>query len=433
VFSVKVTGLPEHTSAGLTVTYGNWALQMLITVSDRNKLLIFTRLNFARILCTKLFRDRNIADLTRSFSISHLIIFLWGMLQSITTNFALQNVNGLKFTDTLNFLSKLKARKVYNAASVTASFYLSRLTRKPVQWGMPLNVSVEPTTSCNLHCPECPSGLKSFTRPTGSMQNAFYKNTIDEIGDNLIYLYFYFQGEPYLNPQFLAMVKLAADKGIYTVTSTNAHFLTERKARETVESGLDRILISIDGATQKTYEQYRIGGQLDKVIEGTKNLVRAKKGMKSQTPHIIFQFLVVKPNEHEIDAVKKLGQELGVDEVKFKTAQVYDYEHGNELIPTIDKYARYAKQKNGTYRIKNELLNHCWKLWHSCVITWDGRVVPCCFDKDAKHQLGDLSNTSFSEIWRGDLYNSFRTNILHSRSEIDICTNCSEGTRVWAS
>lgn len=338
----------------------------------------------------------------------------------------------MKFTDPLNFLSKLNAAKAGNAIAVLSSFYLSKWSGKPIQWGVPFNVSIEPTTSCNLGCPECPSGLKNFTRPTGNMEYNFYKNTLDEIGDRLIYLYFYFQGEPYLHPKFLELVEYASAKKIYTVTSTNAHFLTQRKARETVASGLDRILISIDGTTQETYEQYRVGGTLEKVIEGTKNLVKAKRDAGSKTPHIVFQFLVVKPNEHQIEDVKKLATEIGVDEVKLKTAQVNDYENGNELIPTIDQYSRYKKQPDSKFKLKNDLLNHCWKLWHSCVITWDGRIVPCCFDKDAQHQLGDLNTKPFKEIWQSDLYRSFRSRILKSRAEIDICTNCSEGTKVWA-
>jgi len=338
----------------------------------------------------------------------------------------------MRVTDTLNFLSKLNARKAFNASSVLASYYLSQLTKQPVQWGMPFNISIEPTTNCNLGCPECPSGLKSFTRPTGNLDNDFYRRMIDEMGDKLIYLYLYFQGEPYMNPHFLEQVKYASQKKIYTVTSTNGHFLTERKARETVESGLDRIIISMDGTTQEVYEQYRKGGSLQKVLEGTKNLVKAKREMKSATPHIIFQFLVVKPNEHQLQDVKKLAEEVGVDELKFKTAQMYDYKHGNELIPEQEKYSRYKKQTDGTYKIKNELSNHCWKLWHSCVITWDGKIVPCCFDKDAKHQLGDLNKRSLAEIWRNDAYQTFRKKILQSRKEIDICTNCSEGTKVWA-
>ena len=338
----------------------------------------------------------------------------------------------MQSVDSFNFISKLNAKKISNAASVLSSFYFSKWLKKPIQYGVPFNVSIEPTTTCNLGCPECPSGLKNFTRPTGELDYNFYKKTVDEIGDKLIYLYFYFQGEPYMHPKFLELVKYASQKKIYTVTSTNAHFLTERKARETIESGLDRILISIDGTTQETYEQYRIGGSLEKVIEGTKNLVRAKREMKSKTPHIIFQFLVVKPNEHQIAELETLAKEIGVDEVKLKTAQVYDFENGNNLIPTIEKYSRYQKQSNGKYKIKNELLNHCWKLWHSTVITWDGKIVPCCFDKDAQHQLGDLNSKTFAEIWQSDLYQSFRSRILKSRKEIDICTNCSEGTKVWA-
>jgi radical SAM protein with 4Fe4S-binding SPASM domain len=338
----------------------------------------------------------------------------------------------MKTKDTINFISKLTPLRVWNALIVMLSFYIAKYTKKPVQWGLPFNVSVEPTTKCNLGCPECPSGLKSFTRPTGNMETDFYQKVLNELGDRLIYLYFYFQGEPYLHPKFLELVKAAAARNIYTVTSTNAHFLTDRKARETVESGLDRIIISIDGTTQETYENYRIGGSLEKVKEGTRHLVKWKKELKSATPHIIIQFLVVKPNEHQIDEIFELGKEMGVDEVKLKTAQIYDYSQGSELMPTIDKYSRYTQQSDGTYKIKNDLLNHCWKLWHSCVITWDGKIVPCCFDKDAQHQLGDLNTKSFREIWESNLYDAFRRKILKSRAEIDICTNCTEGTKVWA-
>ena len=219
------------------------------------------------------------------------------------------------------------------------------------------------------------------------------------------------------------MVNYASRKKIYTSTSTNAHYLNDANAKKTVESGLDRLTISIDGTTQNTYEQYRIGGDLSKVIEGTKNILKWKKELKSSTPHVIFQFLVVQPNEHQLEDVKKLASELGVDEVRFKTAQIYDYEKGNRLIPTIDKFSRYKKQKDGSYTIKNEMLNHCWRLWQSTVITWDGLVVPCCFDKDAKHQLGDLKNTSFTELWQSEAYTKFRASVLRSRSEIDICKN----------
>lgn len=259
-----------------------------------------------------------------------------------------------------------------------------------------------------------------------------YQQVIDEIAPSLTYLLFYFQGEPYLNPKFLDQVNYAASKNIYTATSTNAHYLNDAMAEKTVRSGLDRLIISIDGTTQETFEQYRVGGKLDKVIEGTKNIVKWKRALKSKTPHVIFQFLVVKPNEHQLEEVQTLAKELGVDEVAFKTAQIYDYENGSELIPTQEKYSRYKQLTNGKWAIKNKLVNHCWKMWHSCVITWDGKVVPCCFDKDAHYQLGEMDNESFASIWHGKAYQQFRSSLIRSRSEIEMCKNCSEGTKVWA-
>lgn len=145
--------------------------------------------------------------------------------------------------DSLNLVSKFTLRRAWNAGKVLSSFFVSKWTGKPVQWGYPVSISFEPTTSCNLRCPECPSGLRAFTRPTGMLQQDFFRKTIDEISKDLLYLIFYFQGEPYLNPGFLDMVKYAGDKGLYTATSTNAHYLTEANAKKTVESGLDRLKI----------------------------------------------------------------------------------------------------------------------------------------------------------------------------------------------
>lgn len=336
------------------------------------------------------------------------------------------------WNDSLNFLSKLTLRRFWNMAKVYSSYHVSNWLKKPVQWGLPISISFEPTTSCNLRCPECPSGLRAFTRPTGMLQKNFFRETIDQLAPHLSYLVFYFQGEPFLNPDFLNMVRHAVSKKIYTATSTNAHYLTDAVAKRTVESGLDRLIISIDGTTQETYQQYRVGGRLDKVLQGAANIVKWKKSLKSKTPFVIFQFLVVRHNEHQIDDVKKLAKEMGVDAVWLKTAQVYDFEADpNHLIPTNEKYSRYKKNKAGKMQFKGSNQKHCWRLWHDPVITWDGAVVPCCFDKDAQHKLGDLKAQSFKELWQHGVYKKFRASVLDSRSNIDICTNCSEGVKVW--
>ena len=323
-------------------------------------------------------------------------------------------------------------RRLRNAAALWASYQRAKRTKAPRIGALPFSVSFEPTTACNLRCPECPSGLRSFTRPTGNLKQDLFTRVIDELAPDLWALTFYFQGEPFINPGFLDMVRYAHGKGLYTATSTNAHFLDDGKAEATVRSGLSRLIISLDGTTQETYAQYRREGELDKVIAGTRNIIAWKRRLKSRTPHVVFQFLVVKPNEHQIPEARKLAHELGVDELWLKTAQIYAPKDDHPLIPLQDKYARYRRNASGVWEVKNKLEDNCWKMWHSCVITWDGRVVPCCFDKDAHHVLGDLRAQSFRELWQSDAYNDFRRSLLHSRSSIEMCRNCSEGSPVWA-
>lgn len=254
---------------------------------------------------------------------------------------------------------------------------------------------------------------------------------LDQLGKNLQHINYYFQGEPFINPDFLDLVKEARKRNIYVVTSTNAHFISPETAEKIIESGLSEVIISIDGTTQETYEKYRVEGKLEKVLEGTRNLVHARKKLKSAYPVITFQFLVVSYNEHQIPDIEKLRAETGVDRLTLKTVQIYDFENGNDLIPKQEKFARYKLSANGKMILKNKFRNSCWRSWSSCVITWDGTAVPCCFDKDAKHELGKLSQSDFRTMWKGAVNRHFREQILRDRQAIEICRNCSEGSKVW--
>ena len=326
----------------------------------------------------------------------------------------------------------LDFQKVKGSLQLWRSYNRSKRSGRAELNSKPFAISIEPTTACNLGCPECPSGLRQFNRKTGNLKVDLFKEVIDQMKEHLIYLTFYFQGEPYINPDFLDMVKYANQSKIYTSTSTNAHFLNTDNAIRTIESGLDKLIVSVDGTTQEVYEKYRINGDLNKALDGIREIVKWKDKLNSNTPKVVMQFLVVKHNEHQINEAKKLAKIVGADSIQFKTAQIYDYVNGSPLIPDLDKYSRYKMNRNGKYEIKNSLSNQCWRMWHSCVITWDGQVVPCCFDKDAKYKLGNLSNQSFDEIWYSEDYMNFRNSLLKSRKQVDICTNCTEGTKVWA-
>ena len=116
------------------------------------------------------------------------------------------------WNDSVNFLSKLTFRRDWNYVKELSSYHISKWTKRSTQWGYPVSISFEPTTSCNLRCPECPSGLRAFSRPTGMLKKDFFRETIDQLYKELSYLVFYFQGEPYLNPDFLDLVRYAASK-----------------------------------------------------------------------------------------------------------------------------------------------------------------------------------------------------------------------------
>ena len=312
-----------------------------------------------------------------------------------------------------------------NILKAKASFYLSRIISKPIVWGMPYSYSIEPTGLCNLKCPECPTGKGLITRKGKIIDPAIYTSLLDQISDTACYLMLYLQGEPFINPNIFTMIELAFKKRIYTFISTNGHFLDKENAEKTVRSGLNRLIISLDGTTDETYVQYRKGGSFEVVSAGIKNMVEAKKSLKSSTPYIIIQFIVFKHNQHQIKDIKKLGHSLGVNKTVIKSAQIYDFEKGNQRMTDLSQFSRYRKKGN-IFTIKKKLRNRCKRLWSIGVITSDGVMGPCCYDKNADHQMGDTSTISLISSWKGNNFMNFRATILKNRKSIEICRNCNE-------
>lgn len=317
-----------------------------------------------------------------------------------------------------------------NIFKLFVSYIISKFLRKNFHHGKPYSLSIEPTTSCNLGCLECPSGQKKFSRPTGKMNLEMLENIIQQSKKYLWYVTLYFQGEPLLNSNLTEMIGRLKREKIIVGTSTNAHFLTRDNAKKIIRSKLDRLIISLDGTKAESYEKYRIGGNYDLVVENIKHFLQERKLHKTAYPFVELQFIVFKHNEHQINEIKQLGKDWGVDKVSIKTAQIYDYEKGNPLIPTDEKYSRYKKVKEGTFVIKSKLPDSCKRMWSSAVVTWDGKVVPCCFDKDASYQFGNIGENSIENIWKSKEYNAFRKRILDNRSSIEICKNCTEGMKI---
>ncbi|HDS74392.1 MAG TPA: radical SAM protein [Firmicutes bacterium] len=334
----------------------------------------------------------------------------------------------------LHFLRRsISIRKTWNVAKVSASYGISRLTKRPFVWGVPPVLMIEPTNICNLKCPLCPSGNGTLRRERGFMDFDLYRRIIDDVRGRTHMILLWNQGESFIHPRFLDMIRYASDAGIYTYSSTNGHFLKDPDA--VVGSGLDSMIISLDGATPETYREYRVGGKFEKVIEGTKGLVAAKKRLGSKTPIVHIQFILFKHNEHEVGAVRALAEELGVDKMTYKTAQIYEKEDIQVFLPENREFRRYEVEGD-SFRLRNgkeTVPNMCRKLWLQPVINWDGSVTPCCFDKNGDFTMGmydgDGRESSFERLWNNDAFNQFRRRVLTDRAAIDMCRNCTEGVK----
>ena len=313
-----------------------------------------------------------------------------------------------------------------NCCRLVGGYMLSSLLRRPWVKHLPYFLSVEPVNVCNLRCPQCPTGMGMYRREKSYFNQTLFQRLLHELGNYLLCIQFYFQGEPLLCPTLCEMIKLAKSKGIYTIVSTNAQLLDDNIARALVESGLDKLIVSMDGLSQEAYATYRVGGDVNKVLKGMKYLSTWKKYYHCAHPKVELQWLVLRTNEHEMKVVRKRYKSMGADKLSFKTAQFYSIPHADSLMPMSEKYNRYRCLPDGTWILKRKLRNRCWRLWAGAVIDVEGNVRSCCFDKGGEYLLGNLHQQSFKDIWTGVNAQTLRKHVLRNRSAIKMCRNCTE-------
>ncbi len=328
--------------------------------------------------------------------------------------------------DVYSFLNKLTLTKIFNFFLVRISYLLSVLLKRPVVWGLPYFITIEPSGACNLSCPQCPVGRGDISRDNKFMDDSIYTSIIDQIKKRSMMVSLNFQGEPLMKENFHEWVMYAANSGLYTMTSTNGQLLSEEVASGLVDSGLNRIIVSVDGTDQETYGRYRVGGRLDKVANGVKALSDARLAAGRKKPLIIIQFLVFRYNMHQISRIKELGKTWGADRILLKSVQIEYPGQAEALVPHGTRYSRY-EEINGELVLKRPLANRCRRIWQTAVITSDAVSVPCCFDKKARYPLGVVTESNLSEIWKNTAYREFRQKLLRDRKKYPICMNCTEG------
>jgi radical SAM protein with 4Fe4S-binding SPASM domain len=294
---------------------------------------------------------------------------------------------------------------------------------------LPCELIVESTNACNLSCPLCPTGASVMTRPKEMMKEETFNRIMEDASSTLLHLYLSHYGEPFLHPKIFQWIKQAKKRRIPRVMlNTNCIPLGNPDlAQKVIDSGLDEVVISLDGATPETYVQYRRGGDFSSAVRGIKNLVEARKRRMKNRPVMDLQFIVMKHNESEIGKMEALARDLGVDRVTFKNC-------GIDL-----KVEKFRKQMNEFLPVnhQNYIVTKlqdtsgtpppCEWIWKTGVVLANGDVVPCCADWDGQFVMGNINQRKLKKIWRCSKFTRFRHQVATRRNSLEICRGCPEG------
>jgi MoaA/NifB/PqqE/SkfB family radical SAM enzyme len=310
--------------------------------------------------------------------------------------------------------------------------YMQRMANRSRLTAYPFEVIIDPLNICNLRCPLCPTGRRVNSRPPGKMQVEAFQKIIDELGPYLYKVRMYNWGEPLLHHDIYKMIAYASKNNISTEISTNLTVLRPEDAAQLVRSGLELLIISLDGADSETYSRYRRGGDFNIVIENIAAIVREKIESGSRYPIIEIQFLVMKHNEHQIQAIKRLAKDLKVDSLKFGPVTINIKNVGDRtFLPTDEGLSRYyyVEAKDKIYASRKK----CEWLWRSSVINWDMTVAPCCVYEGPQIDFGRLGSESFLDIWNNDRYRQAREVFIGNGSTqattVTICHYCKGSPR----
>jgi len=306
---------------------------------------------------------------------------------------------------------------------------------------LPQWLIIEPINICNLRCPICPVGTGKMNRPKRAMSLGEFEKIINEVKGYVKKIVLFNLGEPFLNKDFLDMVKYAVSAEMKVKISTNGTlFNSPDFCKRIVQSGLQHLIISLDGLDQKTLSKYRRGANFDNIVRGLKYLIEVKKELGSILPKIELQFLVMKHNEHQRKAMEGFAKRLGVDIYSEKSLDLHSedddsdfWEKAKEFLPSDSYFSRYKVSPNGKVILRGKSPKDCSLIYQSAVINSNGDVIPCCYDIYSKYIMGNVFKKSLREIWKGEKYQSFRKRIKKNKKSIPMCRSCPVGRNISTS
>ncbi len=302
------------------------------------------------------------------------------------------------------FLLRNSLIKVWNLIRVSVAERLGETHN----FGYPYILTMEPTNRCNLKCPLCPTGKGLVGRPIQSMAQDAHHRIIDEIGKYVYVINYQNWGEPTLAKELPKLIRYSHEHNIFTCLATNGHY--KRALNDSLlESHLDHITFAVDGSDNETYSKYRHGGKLSLVIQNIRDLLQKRDQENLRYPFVELQFLVFEHNLHDLNKIQTMARGLKVDGLLVRAGE------GPENESVLRQYYTWDTQKN-----------FCSRFWYTATIASDGGVVPCCNYYYQCDDFGNISNTSFSDVWNNANFRQSRENVanksipqLHS-----VCRNC---------
>lgn len=349
------------------------------------------------------------------------------IIQLIRINSFKQMLIRLKI-EFLGFARHTTLRKILNLCITS----LQSVLRTSHVRGYPYRYYIEPTNACNLRCPFCLGWQERSSRRKGMMSLESFQKIVDEITPYTYWIDLYNRGEPLVNPAAIEMIAYAHAHNIAIKLSTNLHLLDAERVEQLIRSGLDYLVVPLDGGTQETYEKYRVGGDFETVLCNLRLIVEKKRELNSRTPYITIRTLIMKHNEHEMDVMRALARDIGVDNLIF-TLMIANIEKDSvidEWLPTDENYSWYDYQHK-TNKITGSLRS-CSELWQRMTINWDGSVFPCCFVDEVEMSFGNTNPATIEVIWNNKAYTVSRRVFdrdYKPKGTVTVCSTCRGGMK----
>ena len=279
------------------------------------------------------------------------------------------------------------------------------LARRSQVAALPVEYIVETTAKCNLYCPMCPR--ETHKQPKADMSVEVFERLVGGAGGTAEHMMLIGLGEPFMDPHIFERIEYCHRHSISALLSTNGTFLDERNAGRILDSPLDQITLSFDGARKETFEFYRKGANFEKVRDNFVRFARMKHARRRKL-QVVVQMVKMPGNAAEVEDFTRFWSAVeGVDQVRVKEDET------NVLGP--------AGHQAGDWK------HPCHYLWRGPVyVKQNGDVYPCCqsYMLDGA-PLGNVAEKPLLQIWNGEAVQGMRR--LHAAGrggEVDICSRC---------